>query len=84
MGSKGKKEGILLRVTGMATGIISLVALTPDIIVPLVVSRFLDYGENVLGSVEACFNIMLAWLVAWSALGVVAALALKKRAEARK
>ncbi|UQZ88226.1 MFS transporter [Deltaproteobacteria bacterium Smac51] len=74
------EAGIPLARTGMATGVISLIALTPDIFAPAVVSRFLHYGET-LGNIEIGFNMMLAWLGVWSVLGIIAALILKKRAE---
>lgn len=72
--------GIPVASTGMATGVISLIALTPDIFVSPVISRFIRYGEN-LGKIETGFNMMLIWIVVWAALGVVASLILKRRKE---
>ena len=72
--------GIPVASTGMATGVISLIALTPDIFVSPVISRFIRYGEN-LGKIETGFNMMLIWIVVWAALGIVASLILKRRKE---
>lgn len=72
--------GIPVASTGMATGVISLIALTPDIFVSPVISRFIRYGEN-LGMIETGFNMMLIWIVVWAALGIVASLILKRRKE---
>lgn len=74
------EAGIPLASTGMATGVISLIALTPDIFVTPIISRFLHYGESV-GNIGLGFNLMLLWIGVWSVLGIVAALILKKRAE---
>lgn len=77
------EAGIPLAATGMATGVISLIALTPDIFVSPIISRFLHYGET-QDNIELGFNLMLLWIVVWAALGVVAALILRKRAMATK
>ena len=73
------EAGIPLATTGMATGVISLIALTPDIFTPKVVSIFLDYGEK-QGNIELGYNLMLLWCVVWAGLGLVSALILKRRA----
>lgn len=72
--------GVPLHMTGIATGVISLIGLTPDIFVAPVISRFITWGEN-SGNLEAGFNLMLVWLFVWSMLGVGASfiLKLKKR-----
>lgn len=72
--------GIPVESTGLATGIISFIALTPEIFVPPVVSRFITYGENI-GNVAAGFQLMFLWILVWSVLGVVASLILKRRKE---
>lgn len=72
------EAGVPLAMTGIATGIISFIALTPDIFVAPVISRFLEYGESV-GNVEQGFNMMIFWMIAWAALGIVSAILLKKR-----
>jgi len=73
------EAGIPLATTGMATGVISLIALTPDIFTPKVISIFLDYGEK-QGNIELGYNLMLLWCVVWAGLGIVSALILKRRA----
>jgi len=70
--------GISREHTGTATAIISLIAFTSDIFSPAIVSQFLSYGVNI-GDVEAGFNIMLVWMIVWSALGVGAGVLLKQR-----
>ncbi|MGI6008100.1 MAG: MFS transporter [Ruminococcus sp.] len=70
--------GVPLHMTGIATGVISLVGLTPDIFVAPVISRFITWGENA-GNVEAGFNLMLVWLFVWSVLGIGASFILKLR-----
>ena len=77
------EAGVPLGTTGMATGVISLIALTPDIFVAPIISQFLAYGER-RGDVEIGFNIMLIWMVVWAVLGIVAALFLKRRADSSK
>lgn len=74
------EAGIPLAMTGMATGVISLIALTPDIFVTKVISRFIHYGESI-GNVKLGFDLMLLWVAVWSVLGVVAATILKKKKE---
>lgn len=74
------QAGVPLASTGMATGVISLIALTPDIFVTPIISRFLDYGESI-GDVGIGFNLMLIWVVVWAVLGIVAGFILMKRAQ---
>ncbi len=70
--------GFTLEQTGTATAIISLIGLTPDIFTPAIIGQIIDTYEKA-GNVEMGFNIMLAWMVAWSLLGIVAGFLLKKR-----
>lgn len=72
--------GIPVAQTGLATGIISLIGLTPDFFVSPIISRFIAYGESV-GNVALGFNMMYIWMIVWAVLGIVAALILKKRKE---
>lgn len=72
--------GIPVEATGMATGVISLIALTPDIFVSPVISRFISYGEK-LGTIETGFNMMLIWVVVWAVLGIAASFILKRKKE---
>ena len=72
------EAGVPLAMTGIATGIISFIALTPDIFVAPIISRFLAYGEAG-GNVELGFNMMLVWMVVWAVLGVFSAILLKRR-----
>ena len=73
------EAGIPAERTGMATGVISLIALTPDIFATPIISRFLHYGET-QGNIEIGFNLMLLWCGVWALLGIAAALVLKRRA----
>lgn len=72
------EAGVPLAMTGIATGIISLIGLSPDIFVAPIISRFLAYGEA-QGDVTIGFNIMIVWMVVWSALGILSAVLLKRR-----
>lgn len=72
--------GISPAATGMATGVISLIGLTPDIFVPPIISRFITFGEN-SGNIAAGFNYMLIWMIVWSVLGIAAGFILKKKKE---
>lgn len=77
------EAGVPLAATGMATGIISVIALTPDIFVTKVISSFISYGESI-GNSELGFNLMLLWIVIWSFLGVSASIILKNQGVKRK
>lgn len=70
--------GIPPESTGLATGIISLIGLTPDIFVSPVISRFITWGEN-HGNLESGFQLMWAWMAVWSLLGVLASWILKRK-----
>ena len=74
------EDGIPLASTGMATGVISLIALAPDIFSPKVIGLLLNYGEK-QGNIEIGFNLILVWCAVWAGLGIIASLVLKKRAE---
>lgn len=65
--------GIPVESTGIATGIISLIALSPDMFVPIIISRFITYGENI-GNIKLGFDLMLIWILVWSILGIVLSL----------
>ena len=70
--------GISAEATGRATGIISLIALTPDFFTPPIISKFLDWGDSI-GNINAGFHLMILWMVIWAALGVLSGLLLKHR-----
>lgn len=72
--------GIPPAATGMATGVISLIGLTPDIFVPPIISRFIAYGEST-GNIATGFHYMLIWMIAWSIVGIAAGFILKKKKE---
>ena len=61
--------GIPREKTGAATGIISLIALTPDFFTSPVISRFITYGEK-QGNVANGFRLMFLWILVWSAAGI--------------
>ena len=72
--------GIPVESTGIATGIISLIALSPDMFVPIIISRFITYGENI-GNIKLGFDLMLIWILVWSILCIVSGIILKRRKE---
>ena len=63
--------------TGTATAIISVIGLTPDIFTPAIIAQFIDYGISI-GNINVGFDLMFAWMIAFSAAGVVAGFILKK------
>ena len=70
--------GIPPEATGRATGIISLLALTPDFFAPPAVSAMIAWGEN-RGDIALGFHAMLLWLALWAVLGLLAARLLRHR-----
>lgn len=74
------EAGIPQESTGMATGVISVIALTPDIFVTPVISRFISWGEK-SGQEAAGFHLMMLWMVIWSVLGICSAVILKRKAK---
>lgn len=72
------EAGISPAATGMATGVISFIGLTPDIFVPQVISRFITWGEGT-GNVASGFRLMLIWMIVWSILGITAGFFLKQK-----
>lgn len=72
--------GIEPEATGRATGIISLIALTPDFFAPPIVSRMITYGEKI-GDVSKGFHLMMLWMCCWAILGVAASFILKRKKE---
>lgn len=70
--------GISADETGGATGVISLIGLTPDIFACAIVGNLLQKAEDA-GNVVGGFHQMIWWMIGWSALGVVSSLLLVKR-----
>ncbi len=70
--------GIPLAATGLATGVISLIGLTPDLFVTPIISRFITYGEK-LGNIAIGFNYMLIWMIVWAIIGILAGFFLMRR-----
>ncbi len=70
--------GIPRAATGLATGVISFIALTPDMFVSPIISRFIQWGEQA-GRLESGFQAMFVWMLVWSMLGMGASLLLVKR-----
>jgi len=73
------ESGISIEDTAAAISIISTIGLSPDLFVPPVISRFIEYGERI-GNVDAGFDLMIFWIIAWGLLGVIASIILGKRA----
>ena len=68
--------------TGLATGVISLIALTPDIFTPPVISAFLE-SASAAGNIAAGFNQMFIWIIAWCIIGAIAGFLLVRRHKKR-
>ena len=64
--------------TGLATGIVSFIALTPDIFTPPVISAFIE-NANAAGNIAAGFNQMFIWIIAWCIIGAVSGFLLVRR-----
>ncbi|MDD6685519.1 MAG: hypothetical protein PUE47_07010, partial [Lachnospiraceae bacterium] len=62
--------GIPREKTGAATGVISLIALTPDFFTSPIISRFITYGEE-HGNIVFGFRLMFVWILVWSAAGII-------------
>lgn len=67
------------RVTGLAIGIISVVGYSPDVLLPLINGWFTQAFAGMLG-----YQLYFAYVLVMGSLGVVAALALRKRIAKRK
>ncbi len=64
--------------TGLATGVISFIALTPDIFTPPVISAFLE-NASAAGNIAIGFNQMFIWIIAWCIIGAVSGILLVRR-----
>lgn len=63
--------------TGMATGLISVFALSPDFIAPTLSAHMIEAGEKA-GDIASGFHMILVYLMICSGIGVIAAYLLKK------
>lgn len=77
------EAGVPLATTGMATGVISLIGLTPDIFTPKIIGLLLQHAEE-QGNIAMGYNYMWLWAVVWAVLGIGAAMILKRRATSRR
>ena len=64
--------------TGLATGVISLIALTPDIFTPPVISAFLE-NATAAGNIAIGFDQMFIWIVVWCIVGAISGFLLVRR-----
>lgn len=65
--------GIPMALTGMASGIISFIALSPDAFMTTIMGAWLD-KDPVMG-----FNMIFGWMVVWAIIAIVFALIIYKR-----
>lgn len=72
------QAGIPLKMTAMATGIISFIAFIPDFIVPTVCGIWLD-AAAAAGNVAAGFQKIFILLIAFSVVGILGAVLLTKQ-----
>lgn len=63
--------------TGMATGLISVFALSPDFIAPTLSAHMIEAGEQA-GDIASGFHMILVYLMICSGIGVIAAYLLKR------
>ena len=64
--------------TGLATGVVSLIALTPDIFTPPVISAFLE-NAAAAGNIATGFNQMFIWIIVWCIIGATAGFLMVRR-----
>ena len=72
------EAGVAPEHTGIATGIISLIGLSPDVYTLPVISAFLEMGEAT-GNIAWGFELMFAWIIGWCIVGAIAGMVLVHR-----
>lgn len=70
--------GIPRNATGLASGLISTLAYTPEIYIYYIVPVFLGSAEAA-GNVAGGFQIMFIWMICFAVLGMIVAVFLEKR-----
>lgn len=70
--------GIPRNMTGLASGLISTLAYTPEIYIYYIVPAFLGSAEAA-GNVAGGFRIMFLWIISFAVLGMIVAAFLEKR-----
>ena len=73
------EAGVPREGAGLATGLISIVAYTPDIFIFIVVPKLLAIGEG-QGNIATGFDYMLDWIISFAILGIAGGFFLRKRA----
>ena len=64
--------------TGLASGVVSLIALTPDIFTPPVISAFLE-NATASGNIAVGFDQMFIWIIVWCIIGAAAGFLMVRR-----
>lgn len=72
------EAGIPREGAGVATGIMSLIAYSPDIFIFIIIPKFLAAGDK-MGDVATGFDYMLFWMIGFAILGIAGGFILKKR-----
>ena len=75
------QAGIPVKMTAVATGIISFIAFIPDFVIPTIAGRWLDTAAAA-GNIAAGFNKIFVLLFVFSAIGIVISLVLIRQAKA--
>lgn len=73
------EAGVPREGAGVATGIISIIAYTPDIFIFIIIPKFLTMGENA-GNIAIGFDYVLFWIIGFAILGIGGGFFLRKRA----
>lgn len=77
------EAGIPRNSTGLATGLISTMAYTPEIFAYIAVPAFLAMGESSSNAAQG-FTYMFLWMLGFSALGFVVAFLLNRKAAGKR
>jgi predicted MFS family arabinose efflux permease len=75
------QAGIPMKMTAVATGIISFIAFIPDFVIPTIAGKWLDTASEA-GNIAAGFNKIFILLFVFSAIGILISLVLIKQAKA--
>ena len=77
------QAGIPMKMTAVATGVVSFIAFIPDFVIPPIAGAWLDKA-TAAGNVEAGFNKIFILLFAFSAAGLIMSVILTRQTKSLK
>lgn len=77
------QAGIPIKMTAVATGVVSFIAFIPDFVIPPIAGAWLDEATKA-GNVEAGFNKIFILLFAFSAAGLIVSVILTRQTKSLK